>query len=194
MGAIEVSLSNPDIVYTGTGSSKIRSNVSIGRGISESTDAGHTWTFASLSNPAISTIRVNPGNPDVLYVAALGNPFVPNKERGVCTLHRSRQTKPGNQTLFLSDTLGAADLELQPGNPKVIFACMWHGQRKPWTIVSGALEGGVSEEHRWRRRFGPSSRGWPAARAARTRQRGDFGSRSASTRSSRPSPAPACTA
>ncbi|MGO9256842.1 MAG: VPS10 domain-containing protein [Bryobacteraceae bacterium] len=142
MGAIEVSLSNPDIVYAGTGSSKIRSNVSIGRGIYKSTDAGKTWTFAGLRDTGqISTIRVNPTNPDVVYVAALGNPFVPNKERGV---YRSTDGgKTWKQILFLSDTLGAADLELQPANPKVIFACMWHGQRKPWTIVSGALEGGI---------------------------------------------------
>ncbi len=142
MGAIEVSLSNPEVVYAGTGSSKIRSNVSIGRGIYKSTDAGKTWTFAGLRDTGqISTIRVNPTNPDLVYVAALGNPFVPNKERGV---YRSTDGgKSWKQVLYLSDDLGAADLELQPGNPKVIFACMWHGQRKPWTIVSGAREGGI---------------------------------------------------
>ena len=142
MGAVEVSLSNPDVVYAGTGSSKIRSNVSIGRGIYKSTDAGKTWSFAGLRDTGqISTIRVNPTNPDLVYVAALGNPFVPNKERGV---YRSTDGgKTWKQVLYLSDSLGAADLELQPGNPKVLFACMWHGQRKPWTIVSGALEGGI---------------------------------------------------
>jgi photosystem II stability/assembly factor-like uncharacterized protein len=142
MGAVEVSLSNPDVVYAGTGSSKIRSNVSIGRGMYKSTDAGHTWSFAGLRDTGqISTIRVSPTNPDLVYVAALGNPFVPNKERGV---YRSTDGgKNWKQVLFLSDSLGAADLELQPGNPKTIFACMWHGQRKPWTIVSGALEGGI---------------------------------------------------
>ncbi len=142
MGAIEVSLSNPDIVYAGTGSSKIRSNVSIGRGMYKSTDAGKTWTFAGLRDTGqISTIRVDPANPAVVYVAALGNPFVPNKERGVY-----RSTDGGanwKQVLFVSDTLGAADLEIQPGHPKVLFASMWHGQRKPWTIVSGAQEGGI---------------------------------------------------
>ena len=142
MGAIEVSLSNPDIVYAGTGSSKIRSNVSIGRGIYKSADAGKTWTFAGLRDTGqISTIRVDPGNPDVLYVAALGNPFAPNKERGV---YRSTDGgKDWKQILFLSDNVGAADLELQPDNPKVIFACMWRGERKPWTIISGGLEGGI---------------------------------------------------
>src|SRR6266852_5249892 len=84
MGAIEVSQSDPNIIYAGTGSSKIRSNVSIGRGIYKSTDAGKTWTFIGLRDVGqISTIRVHPTNPDIVYVAALGNPFIANKERGV---------------------------------------------------------------------------------------------------------------
>src|SRR5579885_2487609 len=84
MGAIEVSLSDPNVVYAGTGSSKIRSNVSIGRGMYTSTDAGKTWSFIGLRDAGqISTIRVHPTNANVVYVAALGNPFVPNKERGV---------------------------------------------------------------------------------------------------------------
>ncbi len=142
MGAVEVSLSNPGIVYAGTGSSKIRSNVSIGRGIYKSTDAGKTWTFAGLRDAGqISTVRIHPTNPDIVFVAALGNPFVPSKERGVYRTNDGGKT--WKQVLYVSDTLGAADLELQPGNPGVIFACLWHGQRKPWTIVSGALEGGI---------------------------------------------------
>jgi photosystem II stability/assembly factor-like uncharacterized protein len=142
MGAIEVAPSNPDIVYAGTGSSKIRSNVSIGRGIYKSTDAGKTWSFIGLRDTGqISTIRVDPSNPDLLYVAALGNPFVPSKERGI---YRSTDGgKTWKNVLFVSETAGAADLEIQPGNSQVLFACMWHGQRKPWTIISGAMEGGI---------------------------------------------------
>src|ERR1051326_1020659 len=142
MGAVEVALSDPNIVYAGTGSSKIRSNVSIGRGIYKSTDAGKTWTFMGLRDVGqISTVRVHPTNPSIVYVAALGNPFVANKERGIY------RTTDGGKTwknvLFVSATCGAADLELQPGNPNVIFASMWYGQRKPWTIISGAIEGGI---------------------------------------------------
>jgi photosystem II stability/assembly factor-like uncharacterized protein len=142
MGAIEVSLSNPNVVYAGTGSSKIRSNVSIGRGIYKSTDAGQTWEWSGLRDTGqIATVRVNPSNPDLVYVAALGDPFVPNPDRGV---FRSKDGgKTWQKVFYLSDDVGAADLELQPGNPNVIFACMWHGQRKPWTIISGAREGGI---------------------------------------------------
>jgi photosystem II stability/assembly factor-like uncharacterized protein len=142
MGAVEVSLSNPSVIYVGTGSSKIRSNVSIGRGIYKSTDAGRTWKFSGLRDTGqIATIRVDPTNPNLVYVAAQGNPFAPNKERGVYRSTDGGQT--WKNVLFVSDLAGAADLEIQPGNPKVLFASMWHAQRKPWTIISGAMEGGI---------------------------------------------------
>ena len=142
MGAVEVSLSDPNVVYAGTGSSKIRSNVSIGRGIYKSIDAGKTWTFIGLRDVGqISTVRVHPTNPNLVYVAALGNPYVPNAERGV--FRSSDGGKSWKKVLFVSDSTGAADLELQPGSPNVVFASMWHGQRKPWTIISGAREGGI---------------------------------------------------
>jgi photosystem II stability/assembly factor-like uncharacterized protein len=142
MGAIEVSLSNPDVVYAGTGSSKIRSNVSIGRGIYKSTDAGKTWTFSGLRDVGqISTVRVHPTNPDLVFVAALGNPFVDSPERGIFRSNDGGKT--WKKVLHISDSAGAADLEMQPGSPNVLFACMWHGQRKPWTIISGAREGGI---------------------------------------------------
>src|SRR5450432_959369 len=142
MGAVEVALSDPKVVYAGTGSSKIRSNVSIGHGIYKSTDAGKTWTFIGLPDVGqISTIRVHPSNPDLVYVAALGNPFVANPDRGI--FRSSDGGKSWKKILFISDTAGGADLELQPGTPDVVFACLWHGQRTPWTIVSGAKEGGI---------------------------------------------------
>jgi photosystem II stability/assembly factor-like uncharacterized protein len=142
MGAIDVSLSDPNTIYAGTGSSKIRSNISIGRGIYKSIDAGKTWSFAGLRDAGqIATIRIHPSNPNIVYVAVTGSPFVGTKERGV---YRSTDGgKTWKNLLFVSDLTGAADLELQPGNPNTIFASLWHAQRKPWTIISGAQEGGV---------------------------------------------------
>lgn len=142
MGAVEVSQSDPNVVFAGTGSSKIRSNVSIGHGIYKSTDAGKTWSFSGLRDVGqISTIRIHPTNPQIAYVAALGNPFIPNADRGVYRTNDGGKT--WKKILYLNDAIGAADLELQPGDPNVVFACMWFGQRKPWTILSGAKEGGI---------------------------------------------------
>jgi photosystem II stability/assembly factor-like uncharacterized protein len=142
MGAIEVALADSNIVYAGTGSSKIRSNVSIGRGIYKSTDAGRTWKFSGLRDAGqISTLRVHPTNPDIVFAAALGNPFADNPERGIYKSIDGGAT--WKRVLFVSPGTGAADLEIQPGSPNTLFACMWHGQRKPWTIISGAREGGI---------------------------------------------------
>ncbi|MDE3166323.1 MAG: hypothetical protein KGN36_10990, partial [Acidobacteriota bacterium] len=142
IGAVEAAPSDPNIIYVGTGSSKIRSNVSIGRGMYKSIDAGRTWKFTGLRDAGqISAVRVHPANPDIVYAAALGNPFLDNEERGVF-----RSTDGGRtwkRVLFVSASTGAADLEIQPGSPNVLFACMWHGRRKPWTIISGAREGGI---------------------------------------------------
>lgn len=142
MGALEVAPSDPDTVYAGTGSSKIRSNVSIGHGIYKSTDAGKTWSFIGLRETGqIATVRVDPRNANVVYVASIGNPFVPNADRGV--FKTADGGKTWKKVLYLSDELGAADLEIEPGHPDVLFACMWHGQRKPWTIISGSKDGGI---------------------------------------------------
>ena len=142
IGAIDVAASNASVVYVGTGSESLRSNVSIGRGVYKSSDAGKSWTFAGLPKVGqIGAVRIDPRNPDLVYVAAVGNPFVPNPERGV---FRTRDGGASWQrVLFISDSTGAVDLEFEPGNPSVVYAAMWRGVRRPWTIISGAHEGGL---------------------------------------------------
>ncbi|HWP99808.1 MAG TPA: hypothetical protein VNK92_05010, partial [Vicinamibacterales bacterium] len=144
IGAIDVSESHPDVVYVGTGSAAIRSNVSIGRGVYKSTDAGRTWTFVGLRDAGqIGAVRIHPKNPDIVYVAALGNPFGPNRERGVF------RTRDGGRTwqhvLFINERTGVVALAMNPSNPDEIYAGAWRGERKPWTIISGgpASEGGI---------------------------------------------------
>ncbi|HEX5831705.1 MAG TPA: hypothetical protein VFY16_12040, partial [Gemmatimonadaceae bacterium] len=142
MGAVRVAPSDPKIVWAGTGSDGIRSNVSIGRGIYRSTDAGESWSFMGLREVGqIGAVEIHPSNPDIVFVAALGNPFAPNPERGVF------RTRDGGRTwqkvLFVSDSTGAIDLELNPANPNELYATMWRGERKPWTVISGGREGGV---------------------------------------------------
>jgi photosystem II stability/assembly factor-like uncharacterized protein len=142
IGAIRVAESDPDIVYVGTGSSGIRSNVIVGDGVYKSTDAGRTWTHIGLPEAGqIGAVIIHPKNPDVVLVAAIGNPFAPNRERGVY-----KTTDGGriwNRVLFLSDSTGAADLEFAPDDPETVYATMWRVERKPWTIISGAREGGI---------------------------------------------------
>jgi photosystem II stability/assembly factor-like uncharacterized protein len=144
IGAIDVSDSNPDIVYVGTGSEAIRSNVILGRGVYKSTDAGKTWQFMGLRDVGqIGQLKIHPKNPDIAYVAALGNPFAWGPERGVY------RTKDGGKTwqkvLFINDQTGAVSVAINWSNPNEIYAGAWRAQRKPWTIVSGgpAAEGGV---------------------------------------------------
>ncbi|HUQ46909.1 MAG TPA: hypothetical protein VM053_01550 [Gemmatimonadaceae bacterium] len=142
MGSIDVADSDPNVIYAGTGSDAIRSNVSIGRGAYRSLDAGKTWTFIGLRDVGqIGSINIHPTNPDIVFAAAIGNPFVATNDRGV---YRTRDAgRSWQKVLFVSDSTGAVDLEFQPGNPNVIYAVMWRAERKPWTIISGAREGGV---------------------------------------------------
>ena len=142
IGAIDVADSDPTIIYVGTGSSAIRGNVSTGKGIYKSTDGAETWTFIGLADAGqISRVRVHPSNPDIVFVAATGHPFGRNEQRGVF------RTRDGGNTwdrvLFLSDSVGAIDLSMNPANPDELYAAMWRAERKPWTMISGAAEGGV---------------------------------------------------
>ena len=142
IGAVRVAESDPNIVYVATGSDGMRSNVIIGTGVYKSTDAGATWRHMGLERTGTTgAVLIHPENPDLVYVAAIGNPFAPNPERGV---YRSRDGGANwENVLFVSDSTGAVDLEFAPDDPGTIYASMWRGERKPWTIISGALEGGV---------------------------------------------------
>ena len=144
IGAIDVSDSNPNVVYAGTGSEAIRSNVILGRGVYKSTDAGRTWQFAGLKDVGqIGQLKIHPKDPDIVYVAAIGNPFGWGPERGVY------RTKDGGKTwqkvLFINEQTGAVSVAINWANPNELYAGAWRAQRKPWTIVSGgpASEGGV---------------------------------------------------
>ena len=142
MGDIRVADTDPNIVYAGTGSDGLRSNVSIGKGVYKSTDAGKTWSSIGLADVGnIGAVRIHPTNPSVVFVAAIGNPFMPTNARGLY-----RTTDGGaswTRVLYVSDSTGAVDVEFMPGNPQVLYASMWRAERKPWTIISGAREGGV---------------------------------------------------
>ena len=142
VGAIRVAESDPNIIYVATGSDGLRSNVIIGKGVYKSTDAGKTWQHMGLEKTGNSgAVLIHPDNPDLVYVAAIGNPFARNPERGV---YRSKDGgETWEQVLFVSERTGAVDLEFAPDNPREIYATLWLAERKPWTIISGGEEGGV---------------------------------------------------
>ncbi len=142
VGAIDVADSDPNIIYVGLGSASIRGNVSVGTGVWRSVNGGATWTYLGLpESGAIGKLVIHPTNPNIVFVAALGHPFGKNRERGVY-----RTIDGGNsweQVLFLNDSTGAATISMAPDNPNELWAGMWRGERKPWTIISGGPEGGV---------------------------------------------------
>jgi len=148
IGSIRVAPSNSNVVYVGTGSDGIRSNVIIGKGAYRSDDAGRTWDKIGLEDMGqITAIEIHPTNPDIAYAAALGNPWANNPDRGV---YRTRDGGQNwEQVLFASDSTGAVDLELNPANPNEIYAAMWRVTRQPWTIISG-MEHSGEEDGIWK--------------------------------------------
>lgn len=141
IGDIQVAPSDSKVIYVGTGSDGLRSNVIAGDGIYKSTDAGEMWTHIGLKNVGqIGAVEVHPTNPDIVFVAAIGQAFNPNKERGV---YRTQDGgRSWDQVLYISDSIGIADIELKPNDPNTIYASLWKAERKPWTIISGGYNNG----------------------------------------------------
>ena len=142
IGSIAVQTTNPDVVWVGGGETPIRGNVSHGEGVWKSLDAGKTWTYMGLKETQyISRVRIDPNNPDIVFVGALGHVFGPNKERGVY------RTTDGGKTwkniLFRNDSTGVADMIMDPSNSKIMYVTFWQAGRKPWLLVSGGAGSGI---------------------------------------------------
>ncbi len=142
IGAVKVADSDPNVIYVGQGSVDIRGNTSTGRGAWKSMDKGRTWTFIGLPEAGqIGRIEVHPRDHDLVYAAALGHPFGKNPERGIFRSSDGGET--WEHVLALNDSTGASDLTMDMTNPRILYAGMWRGERKPWALISGAEEGGV---------------------------------------------------
>ncbi len=136
IGSVSVSESDPNIIYVGEGEQTLRGNVSSGKGAWKSTDAGKSWSFIGLENTEhISRIRIHPKNPDIVYFAAIGNLWKPNKERG---LYKSIDGgKSWKKILYVSDKAGVGDIILDPNNPRIIYASTWEMKRNGYRMDSG---------------------------------------------------------
>jgi photosystem II stability/assembly factor-like uncharacterized protein len=133
IGAIGVAPSNGNIVYVGSGEADMRSQISYGNGMYKSTDAGKSWRHIGLDNTRqIGRVIVDPKNPNILFVAALGHVYAANPDRGV---YRSRDGGASwEKVLFKNDNLGAIDLAFDPQSSQIVYATLWNTRRPPWSI------------------------------------------------------------
>ncbi len=142
IGSLAVAASDPNTVYVGTGEACIRGNISQGDGIWKSVDAGKSWKNVGLKDSrAIGKVIVNPRNPDIAFVAALGHPFGPNIERGI--FRTTDGGKTWEKVLYKDENTGAVDVAFDPQNPNILFAALWQVRRMPWTLESGGPGSGL---------------------------------------------------
>ncbi|HKI86927.1 MAG TPA: glycosyl hydrolase, partial [Thermoanaerobaculia bacterium] len=142
IGAIALAPSNPNLVWVGTGEANPRNDIADGHGVYFSPDGGLTWKFMGLADAGqIGRIVVDPANPDIVFVAALGHPWVPNAERGI--FRTTDGGKTWSKVLYVDDKTGGSDIAFEPGNPHVLFASMWQVRRYPWELVDGGPGSGL---------------------------------------------------
>ncbi|MFY9673563.1 MAG: hypothetical protein WAK13_03880 [Terriglobales bacterium] len=142
IGSVAVATSDPNVVYVGTGEACLRGNISQGDGVWKSLDAGKNWKNVGLKDSrAIGRVIINPRNPDIVFVAALGHPYGPNAERGV--FRTTDGGKTWEKVLYKDENTGAVDVAFDPHNPNILFAAMWQVRRAPWVLDSGGPGSGL---------------------------------------------------
>src|SRR5690242_9127991 len=135
IGALAVAPSNPGVIYVGTGEADMRSDISFGDGVYKSTDGGKNWRNVGLRETRhIGRILVDPRNPDIVLVAALGRAYGPNPERGIFRSTDGGQT--WQKVLYKDENTGAVDLALDPDNSQTVFATLWRTRRPPWSTYA----------------------------------------------------------
>ena len=142
IGDIAIEAKNPDHIWVGTGEANLRNSVSIGGGVYYSADGGRSWEQRGLEpTMTISRLLLDPRDARRVLVAAVGHPFGPNPDRGVFLT--SDAGRSWQKVLYIDETHGASDVDLDPTNPDVVFAGMWQFDRKPWRYDSGDTKGGL---------------------------------------------------
>jgi len=142
IGSVAVANLNHNIVYVGTGEACIRGNISHGDGVYRTLDGGKTWKNVGLRDSrAIGKVIINPNNPDIVFVAALGHPFGPNTERGI--FRTTDGGKTWEKVLYKDENTGGIDVAFDPHNPNILFAALWQARRTSWSMVSGGPGSGL---------------------------------------------------
>ncbi|MDE2804387.1 MAG: glycosyl hydrolase [Gemmatimonadota bacterium] len=142
IGDVTLDQSNPNLVWVGTGEPQNRQSSGWGNGVYKSTDAGNTWRHMGLdATKHIGRILIHPRNPDIVYVAAVGDLWGPNEERGVYRTHDGGET--WENVLHIDAHTGAIDLAMDPGDPNTIFAAMYQRQRTGWGFNGGGPGSGL---------------------------------------------------
>ena len=144
VGAIAVAPSDPNIVYVACGEGLQRPDLSVGNGIYRSADAGKTWTHLGLRDgQQIPALAVDPRDPNRLFAAVLGHPYGPNEERGIFRSTDGGQT--WQKVLYKDENTGGSDIEIDPSNPDVLYACLWRARQGPWEDGNayGGAGGGI---------------------------------------------------
>jgi photosystem II stability/assembly factor-like uncharacterized protein len=142
IGALAVARSNAGIVWAGTGDPNIRQDIEIGDGVYKSTDAGATWSHMGLERTGrVGRIAIDPRNPSIVFVAALGHCYSLQQERGV---FRTRDGgKSWERVLFVDDNTGAIDVAIDPADPRIVFAATWQLRIYPWFSENGGPGSGI---------------------------------------------------
>jgi photosystem II stability/assembly factor-like uncharacterized protein len=134
--------SDPNILYAGSGEACLRGDISYGDGVYKSTDSGLTWKNIGLRDTRhIGAVIIDPRNPDIVLVAALGHAWGPNSERGI--FRTADGGKTWQKVLYKDDNTGAIDVVFDPRNSSVVYASLWQVRRQPWYFNSGGPGGGL---------------------------------------------------
>jgi len=142
IGSLAVANSDHNTIYVGTGEACIRGNISHGDGVYKSLDGGKTWKNIGLRDSrAIGKVIINPNNPDIVFVAALGHPFGPNTERGI--FRTTDGGKSWEKVLYKDENTGGIDVAFDPHNPNILFAALWQARRTSWSMASGGPGSGL---------------------------------------------------
>ncbi|MBT7243184.1 MAG: hypothetical protein HN879_07155 [Flavobacteriaceae bacterium] len=146
IGAVTIQQSNPSVIWLGTGEGNPRNSLNGGYGVYRSLDAGKNWDLMGLENTRhIHRIIIDPTNPNIIYIGAIGSPWGEHEERGVY------KTKDGGKTwnkiLYATNKTGVGDMVMDPSNPNKLIVALWEHKREPWFFNSGGEGSGIFITH-----------------------------------------------